>query len=36
MISFFYNILNWDLKKSFVIGGLFDIFLIVGLVWSVL
>jgi len=35
MISFLYNVLDWDLKKSLIVGGLFDIIFVVLLVWSV-
>lgn len=34
MISFLYNILDWDLKRSLIVGGLFDIILVVLLIWS--
>lgn len=34
MISFLYNVLNWDLKRSLIVGGLFDIIFIVLLIWS--
>lgn len=34
MISFLYNVLDWDLKKSLIVGGAIDILFVVILVWS--
>jgi hypothetical protein len=35
MISFLYNVLHWELKKSLVVGGVIDILFVVLLAWSV-